>query len=107
MKFSDLKIIEKSFSWIKNQLDPAMGYVIFENNLNKQPLSLFSESLTAYLKKAGYAFKMVFDAQQAKEYLVIQVDPGNEDEILGKVMGYGLPKDTVSYLYKAKPHDKE
>jgi hypothetical protein len=36
-----------------------------------------------------------------KQYLVIQVAPGNEDEVLGKVIGYGLAEDTVYYIFKA------
>lgn len=102
--FSDHKMIQKSFAWIKEHLDPKRGYIIFENDLNKQAESIFSESLVAYdyLKKGNFAWKKIYDAAEAKEYLVIQIDPGNEDETLGKVMGYGFPKDTVYYLYKAK-----
>ena len=104
MNFSDSKISRKSFAWIKKQLNPSRGYVIFESDINEQALSIFSESLMAYqyLKKANHAFKRVLDAEKQKEYLVIQIEPGSEDEILGKVMGYGFPKDTVTYLYKAQ-----
>jgi len=101
--YSDNKIIEKSFDWIKKNLDPLMGYIIFENDLNIQAESIFSESLRAYqyLKKENYAVRKVYDSKSSKEYLVIQIEPGNEDEILGKVMGYGFGNDTVYYLYKA------
>ncbi|MDM8536998.1 hypothetical protein QUF70_09615 [Desulfobacterales bacterium HSG17] len=102
--FSDPKMIKKSFAWIKKNLDPLMSYIIFENNLNKQPDSIFSESLTAYqyLKKENYAWKKVYDSKTSKEYLLIQIESGNEDEELGKVIGYGFPIDTVYYLYKAE-----
>jgi hypothetical protein len=100
--YSDNKIIEESFDWIKKNLDPLMGYIIFENDLS-QADSIFSESLRAYqyLKKENYAVRKVYDSKFSKEYLVIQIEPGNENEILGKVMGYGFGKDTVYYLYKA------
>jgi hypothetical protein len=100
--YSDNKIIEESFDWIKKNLDPLMGYIIFENDLS-QADSIFSESLRAYqyLKKENYAVRKVYDSKSSKEYLVIQTEPGNENEILGRVMGYGFGKDTVYYLYKA------
>lgn len=104
MDFSDHKIIRKSFGWIKENLDPSRSYIIFENDLNKQTDSIFSDSLIVYqyLKKENYAWKKVNDSKYSKEYLVIQIDLENEDETLGKVMGYGFPKDTVYYLYKAE-----
>ena len=102
--FSDHKIIQKSFGWIKQNLDPSRSYIILENDLNKQTDSIFFESLITYqyLKKGGYAWKKVYDFKNLKEYLVIQIDPGNEDETLGKIMGYGFGQDIVSYLYKAE-----
>ena len=102
--FSDNKMIRKSFTWIKKNLDPERSYIVFENDLNKQTQSIFSESLIAnqYLKKGNHAWKKVYDSKNSKEYLVIQIDQENEDETLGKVMGYGFPKNTVYYLYKAE-----
>jgi hypothetical protein len=104
MDFSDHKTVQKSFAWIKKHLDPSRSYIIFENDLNKQTLSILSDSHIAYqyLKKANYAWKKVGDPGCSKEYLVIQTDLGNEDETLGKVVGYGFSKDIVYYLYKAE-----
>jgi len=104
MDFSDHKIIQKSFGWIKKNLDPSSSYIILENDLTRQTDSIFSESLIAYqyLKKGNYTWKKVNDSRYFKEYLVIQIDPGNEDETLGSIMGYGFSKETISYLYKAE-----
>ncbi len=104
MDFSNQKMIKKSFAWIKKNLDPEKSYIIFENDLKKQADSIFSKSFIAYhyLKKGNYAWKKVYDSDGSKEYLVILIAPGNEDETLGKLMGYGFLKDTVSYLYKAE-----
>lgn len=104
MDFSDHKTVEKSFAWIKQNLDPSKSYIIFENDLSKQSNSIFSESLIAYhyLKKGNFSWKKVYDSDALKEYLVIQTDPGDEDKTLGQVMGYGLPDNTVYYLYKAE-----
>ena len=102
--FSDHKIIQKSFGWIKKNLDPLRSYIILENDLNKQTDSIFPKSLIAYqyLEKGNYAWKKVYDSKYLKEYLVIQIDQGNEDDTLGSVMGYGFSKETISYLYKAE-----
>jgi len=104
MDFSNHKTIQKSFTWVKKNLDPAMSYIIFENDLKKENHSIFSECLVAYhyLKKGNYTWQKVYDSKYCKEYLVIQIDPGTEDRTLGKVMGYGFPQDTVYYLYKAE-----
>ena len=104
MDFSDHKTIQKNFAWIKKHLDPSHGYIVFENDLNRQALSIFNESIIAYqyLKKEKYAWKKVYDSDESKEYLVVQTEPGREDETLGKVMGFGFSKDTVYYLYKAQ-----
>lgn len=102
--FSDHKTIQNSFGWIKKNLDPLQSYIVLENDLNRQPDSIFSKTLITYkyLKKGNYAWKKVYDSKYLKEYLVIQIEPENEDETLGKIMGYGFPKDIVSYLYKAE-----
>ncbi|MCP4023905.1 MAG: hypothetical protein GY729_18820 [Desulfobacteraceae bacterium] len=98
------KRFKKSFDWIKKNLDPLKSYIVFENDLNKQDDSILSESFIAYqyLNEDMLTWQKVFDVKKLKEYLVIQIDPGNEEEKLGKIMGYGFPKETVSYLYKAK-----
>jgi len=104
INFSDPDIVQKSFAWIKKNLDPLRSYIVFENDLTKQAGSIFSESLIVYeyLKKGHYAWKKIYDSQGSKEYLVLEIDPENEDEIFGNIMGYGFPKDIVSYLYKAE-----
>ena len=103
-KLSGHKKILKSFGWIKENLDPLRSYIIFENDLNQQADSIFSESLIAYqyLKRKNYIWEKVYDTDRSREYLVIQIEPGNEDKILGRIMGYGFAENIVSYLYKAK-----
>ncbi len=100
----DREIIRKSFGWVKKNLDPSRSYIIFENDLNKQASSIFADSLVAYgyLDRENYVWKKVFDSEISKEYLVIQIDPGDEDATLGRLMGYGFPGDVVYYVFKAE-----
>ncbi len=101
--FSDHKIIQKSFGWIKKNLDPLRSYIILENDLTKEKNSIFSDDIIAYkyLKKENYSWQKVIDTDFSREYLVIQIAPGSEDKIFAKVMGCGFPRNTVYYLFKA------
>ncbi|MCK5096722.1 MAG: hypothetical protein KAR45_01390 [Desulfobacteraceae bacterium] len=104
MKFFKNNIIKKqNFEWIKKNLDPAKSYIVFENNLRKKNDSIFSDKnlVFKYLRQEDFFWEQVFDKDLVREYLVIQIDPGNEDEMLGKLIGYEFSKETVYYLYKA------
>ncbi len=103
-KYNPDHVKKDSFAGIKNTLDASSSYIVFENDLIKASKSIFSDDIPigSYLEKEGYSWQKVLDTNLSREYLVIQFKPGNEDEILGKVMGYGLPEDTVYYLFKAK-----
>ena len=94
--FSNNKTINGDFSGIKKGLDSSKSYIIFENNLKK------GKNPFKYLQKENYSWQQVIDRDMLKQYLVIQVAPGNEDEVLGKVIGYGLAEDTVYYIFKAE-----
>ncbi len=104
LDFSNPEVIRNGFAWIKQNLDPSRSYLIFENNVTPLGHTLFSESLRVYqnLKKEGYVWKKVYDPDLAREYLVIAIESGSEDRTFGKIMGYGFPENTVSYLYKAQ-----
>jgi hypothetical protein len=97
-------IIHGSFIWIKQTLEPGASYIIFENDLTQGDGSIFEPSHMAYahFSANAYTWKKVLDDKLEREYLVVCIGTGKEDEVLGQVMGYGFPKDTVYYLYKAK-----
>ena len=103
-KSSNNNIQKSNFSKVKKNLDSSKSYIIFENDLKKEKKSIFSDDIMVYtyLQKEKYPNRKIIDTELSREYLVIQVDPGNEDEILGRLMGYGFPRDMVYYLYKAK-----
>ncbi len=84
------------FSGIKKNLDSSKSYIIFENSLEK------GKNPFKYLQKENYPWQQVVDRDMLKQYLVIQVAPGHEDEVLGKVIGYGVAEDTVYYIFKAE-----
>ena len=100
-KSNDIK--EKNFDWIKKNLDPAKSYIVFENNLKKETDSIFSNKnlVYKYLSKEKFVWEQILDKRLSREYLVIQIEPGNEDVMLGKLFEYKFSKDIVYYLYKA------
>lgn len=100
---SNKNIKKGSFSSIKRNLDSSKSYIIFENDLKKETYSIFSNDIIAYkyLKNENCSFQQVIDTDISREYLVIQIDPGSEDKFFSKVMGYGFPKNTIYYLFKA------
>jgi hypothetical protein len=92
-----------SFMEIKKTLDPGVSYLIFENDLTLEKESIFDPShmAYAYFEANAFAWKKVVDKSLQREYLVVCIGTGNEDEVLGQVMGFGFPSETVYYLYKA------
>ena len=100
--FSDTGPLEKDFTWIKQNLDPAKSYIIFENNLKNTSKSIFTSSyITCTCPEKEYESYHVIDRDLLREYLVVCVEPGSEERILGRIMGAGFPKGVIYYLYKA------
>ncbi len=96
-------IIEMRFSDVKQSLDASQSYLVFENDRHKSDDSLLSDdqAIYQYLAEHGYAGKRIYDADLNREYLVVQVGPGNEDIILGRLLAGPLPRKMVYYVYKA------
>lgn len=86
----------------------AKSYIIFENDLKKGKESIFSKDIHAYnyLENLNVSWYQSMDTNLMMEYLVLQLEPGKEDEVLGKMMGQGFSTDMVYYLFKAKENGK-
>jgi len=95
---------KESFLWIKQTLDPLVSYIIFENDLKQVEGSIFDSSHMAYafLKTEKYSWQQVIDMDLSREYLVVPVFSGSEEKVLSRIMGYGFPKNTICYIFKAK-----
>ena len=95
---------KENFSWIKQSLDPRASYIIFENDLKQQGGSIFDSDhiAYAYLAREKIVWQQIIDMDKSREYLVIRMAPGKEDQVLGRIMGYGFPENTIYYIYKAK-----
>jgi hypothetical protein len=95
---------KENFKWIKQSLDPGASYIIFENDLKQQGGSIFDSDhiAYAYLAREKIVWQQIIDMDKSREYLVIRTAPGKEDQVLGRIMGYGFPENTIYYIYKAK-----
>ena len=97
-----------SFSSIKHNLDPRASYIVFENDLEKQGVSggasIFDPAQIgyAYLSRENYVWQQVIDMDHSREYLVIRIRSGDEDQILARVMGCGFSDNIICYIFKAK-----
>lgn len=95
---------QASFLEIKQRLDPMGSYIIFENDLKQGGPSILDTAHGAYafLERENFTWQQVLDPDLAREYLVVRIPKGDEDQALGRVMAYGLPKNTIYYLFKAR-----
>jgi hypothetical protein len=102
--FSHTEPVKENFSWIKQTLDPSASYIVFENDLKQQGGSIFdlTHITYAYLEREKFVWQQIIDMDNSLEYLVIRMMPGNEEKVLGRIMGYGFPENTIYYIYKAK-----
>lgn len=92
------------FLWIKQRLDPKASYVIFEHHLTGRGETIFSASHGAcgFLDRRGFTWQQVVDLDLSMEYLVIRVPPGEEERVLGRILGCGFPENIVFYIFKAE-----
>ena len=92
------------FLRIKQGLDPKASYIIFEHHVRFRNDSIFNPSNPAYgfLETQGLSWRQVADPDLSMEYLVIRVPPGDEEKILGRILGYGFPETIVFYIFKAE-----
>ena len=54
-----------------------------------------------YLERHHLQWQNVMDRQLQREYLLVLTEPGDEDDMLGRLMACQLPGDIVYYVYKA------
>ncbi len=95
--------LNKRFLDVKKQLDESKSYLIFENDVTRSGDSVFAEDLPVYryLEQQKLEWQQIRDRQLEREYLIVQIEPGTEDQTLGRLMANRLPKDMVYYVYKA------
>jgi hypothetical protein len=89
------------FEKIKQTLDPAYNYVIFEKVINSNDEDAFPEIFDAisHLKLRNFEWKIHHDKVKGVALLVMKVDPDRPDKVLEKFLNIGIPKDITFYSY--------
>lgn len=92
------------FEKIKQTLDPAYNYVIFEKAAGPNDENEFPEIFDAisHLKLGNFEWKIHHDKVNGVALLVVKVDPDRPDRILEKIFSIGIPKDITFYSYGSK-----
>jgi len=96
-----------SFERIREGLDPACSYVIFEKSAGSGKDPEFSE-VVRILEKLGLSVhqtRAFRDEAREKLLLVVKFDLGRVDEIVQEIVSVGLPDEVTFYAYGSRLAD--
>jgi hypothetical protein len=94
------EFISSTFEQIKQDLDPAFNYIVFERvgPVSKTTLREVFEALNR-LDMSIHELKAFYDRAGRKMLLVAKFDAGRTDRIMEEIFNAGLPKDVIFYGY--------
>jgi hypothetical protein len=90
-----------NFEEIKQQLDRAYGYVIFEKSIQSGEKAEFQQVI-AVLKQFDLntdEFKFFWDENRGILMLLVRFDPGQTNRIVQEFLSIGLPDGITFYAY--------
>ena len=92
------------FGKIKQTLDPAYSYLVFEKATDSTNKDGFYEIFDAIsrLELGILDWKIHHDKTKRIALLVVKVDPGRTDKILEEFVNVGLPKDIIFYSFGSR-----
>jgi len=92
------------FGKIKQTLDHAYSYVIFEKATGSTDEDDFQEIFDAIsrLKLGIFEWKIHYDKANRIALLVVKVDPDRTDKILQEFLNIGTPRDITFYSYGSR-----
>jgi hypothetical protein len=90
-----------TFEKIKQGLDPAHSYMIFEKVIEDAAESAFKEVFQA-LSRMDFGFyerQVLRDEARGRLLLIVKFGPGRIDSIMQEFLNIGLPEDITFYAY--------
>jgi hypothetical protein len=90
-----------TFEKIKQGLDPAHSYMVFERLTVEKAESAFQEVFKA-LARMDFGFyerQVLHDQARGRLLLVVKFGPGRIDSIMQEFLNIGLPEDITFYAY--------
>lgn len=99
------KPISSTFAEIKQGLDPACTYMIFEKPERTKKSIALREILSTFslLKKEIFEHEFYHDEVGGKYYLVVKLDTDETDSIKQELLNSRLPKEIAFYVYENRP----
>jgi hypothetical protein len=93
--------VDSSFKEVKRNLDPAFGYVVFEEPLEPPNRFLLKEvpALISEVDKGIIEQTLYRDKTGEKLYLVVKLDPDEVEDIKQKFFNIRMPKETAYCVY--------
>jgi hypothetical protein len=94
-----------NFDEIKENLDPAFSYLIFEKTGDEENEDDFEEivSILASFKKSIMNHDVYRDSSGRRRLLVVQLRPRRKNKLVSEIVRIRLPKDIITYIYGRCP----
>lgn len=96
-----VKPVSSTFEKIREGLDPAYSYVVFEKTAGSREDAELREVVRTLkrLKLSVRRTRIFHDDATGKLLLMVRFDPGRADEIMQEIVSIGLPEDVTFYAY--------
>lgn len=97
--------VSTSFEEIKQELDFAYSYMIFEKTAEANKEMELGEVIEVLprLNVRIRGRKIYHDRARERVLLVVKIDPDRTDRIMQELMSLGLPEDITFYAYGSHP----
>jgi hypothetical protein len=94
-----------NFDEIKENLDPAFSYLIFEKAVDEENDNDFEKivSILASFKKSIINHNVYRDSSGRRRLLVVQLRPRQKNRLASEIVKIRLPKDIITYIYGCCP----
>jgi hypothetical protein len=98
-----------NFDEIKENLDPAFSYLIFEKAGDEENDNDFEEivSILASFKKSIINHDVYRDSSGRRGLLVIQLRPRQKNMLASEIVKIRLPKNIITYIYGRCPKQQD
>jgi len=95
----------QSFEAIKQNFDPAFGYLVFEGKKARKGGEKFHEivEVLSGFKHGKVEWQTCSDGLMKRAVLVVKVESGHEETVMDEIMDSGLRKDLRYFIYRSHP----
>jgi hypothetical protein len=96
-----------SLEKIKQELDPAYSYMIFEKETGSSEETEFRQviDILMRLNLSVHERGLFLDDSRGRLLLVVKFDPARADKIMQEFINVGLPEDIAFYAYGSRVAD--